>query len=50
MVLTIPMNMVVVRMTKKYQFSQMQLKDKRVKLMDEVLNGIKVFKLEWIYY
>ena len=42
MVLMIPANMVVANKMKKYQISQMRLKDKRVKLMDEVLNGIKV--------
>ena len=42
MVLMIPANMVVASKMKKYQISQMRLKDKRVKLMDEVLNGIKV--------
>ena len=42
MVLMIPANMLVASKMKKYQISQMRLKDKRVKLMDEVLNGIKV--------
>ena len=45
MVLMIPMNMVVASKMKKYQIAQMRFKDKRVKLMDEVLNGIKVLKL-----
>ena len=40
--MTIPMNMVVAKLMKKYQTRQMELKDQRVKLMDEVLNGIKV--------
>ena len=30
---------------KKYQISQMRDKDRRCKLMDEILNGIKVLKL-----
>ena len=47
MVLMIPMNMVVASKMKKYQILQMKLKDKRVKLMDEVLNGIKVRGLGW---
>jgi hypothetical protein len=42
MVLMVPLNMVVASKMKKYQIAQMRLKDKRVKLMDEVLNGIKV--------
>ena len=45
MVLMIPMNMLVASKMKKYQIAQMRFKDKRVKLMDEVLNGIKVLKL-----
>jgi hypothetical protein len=45
MVLMIPMNSLVASKMKKYQKSQMLNKDRRVKLMDEVLNGIKVLKL-----
>jgi ABC-type bacteriocin/lantibiotic exporter with double-glycine peptidase domain len=45
MVLMIPMNSFVASKMKKYQKAQMLNKDKRVKLMDEVLNGIKVLKL-----
>jgi hypothetical protein len=45
MVLMIPMNSFVANKMKKYQKAQMVNKDKRVKLMDEVLNGIKVLKL-----
>ena len=45
MVLMIPMNAVVASMMKKFQKAQMMNKDNRVKLMDEVLNGIKVLKL-----
>ena len=45
MILMIPANMLVAKKMRKYQISQMRLKDKRVKLMDEVLNGIKVLKL-----
>ena len=45
MVLMIPMNMLVASKMKKYQIAQMRFKDKRVKLMDEVLNGMKVLKL-----
>ena len=45
MVLLIPMNAFVAQKMKKYQFSQMTDKDKRTKLMDEILNGMKVLKL-----
>jgi ABC-type multidrug transport system fused ATPase/permease subunit len=45
MVLMIPMNSFVANKMKRYQKAQMVNKDKRVKLMDEVLNGIKVLKL-----
>lgn len=45
MVLMIPLNGVVAAKMKKYQISQMKDKDRRVKLMDEILNGIKVLKL-----
>jgi ABC-type bacteriocin/lantibiotic exporter with double-glycine peptidase domain len=45
MVLMIPINSFVATQMKKYQIAQMTNKDKRVKLMDEVLNGIKVLKL-----
>ena len=45
MVLMIPLNAFVANKMKIYQISQMKEKDRRVKLMDEVLNGIKVLKL-----
>ena len=45
MVLMIPMNGIVAAKMKKYQVSQMRDKDRRCKLMDEILNGIKVLKL-----
>ena len=45
MVLMIPLNGIVANKMKIYQISQMKEKDRRVKLMDEVLNGIKVLKL-----
>jgi ABC-type multidrug transport system fused ATPase/permease subunit len=45
MVLMIPLNGVVAVKMKKYQISQMKDKDRRCKLMDEILNGIKVLKL-----
>ena len=45
MALMIPLNTVVGKKLKKYQFDQMLNKDKRTKLMDEILNGMKVLKL-----
>ena len=45
MVLMIPLNSIVASKMKKYQISQMKDKDRRCKLMDEILNGIKVLKL-----
>ncbi len=42
MVLMIPINSVVGDKMKAYQKEQMANKDIRTKLMDEVLNGIKV--------
>lgn len=45
MVLMIPLNGFVAQKMKKYQVSQMKDKDRRSKLMDEILNGIKVLKL-----
>ena len=37
----IPLNGVVASKMKKYQISQMKDKDRRCKMMDEILNGIK---------
>lgn len=45
MVLLIPLNAVVAQKMKKYQYSQMRDKDRRTRLMDEILNGMKVLKL-----
>ncbi|XP_012937343.1 multidrug resistance-associated protein 1 isoform X1 [Aplysia californica] len=45
MILLIPINAVIAHLTRKYQIEQMVLKDARIKLMNEVLNGIKVLKL-----
>ena len=44
MVLLIPVNAVIARQNKKLQVKQMKYKDSRIKLMNEVLNGIKVCK------
>jgi len=45
MLLTIPVNTVVARMSRKYQLEQMKNKDKRTKLMNEIIGGVKVLKL-----
>ncbi|XP_056143847.1 multidrug resistance-associated protein 1 isoform X2 [Lampris incognitus] len=45
MILMVPVNAVIAMKTKAYQVAQMKNKDNRIKLMNEVLNGIKVLKL-----
>ncbi|XP_029015058.1 multidrug resistance-associated protein 1 [Betta splendens] len=45
MVLLVPVNAVIAMKTKTYQVAQMKSKDSRIKLMNEMLNGIKVLKL-----
>ncbi|NXR75548.1 MRP1 protein, partial [Pycnonotus jocosus] len=45
MVLLVPINAVMAMKTKSYQVAQMKSKDNRIKLMNEILNGIKVLKL-----
>ncbi|NXR46089.1 MRP1 protein, partial [Hippolais icterina] len=45
MVLLLPINAVMAMKTKTYQVAQMKSKDNRIKLMNEILNGIKVLKL-----
>ncbi|KAI4887709.1 hypothetical protein NFI96_025031, partial [Prochilodus magdalenae] len=45
MVLMVPVNAVIAMKTKTYQVAQMKSKDNRIKLMNEILNGIKVLKL-----
>ena len=42
MVLMIPLNSYLASWSKKLQFKQMSHKDSRIKLVNEVLNGIKV--------
>lgn len=42
MILLIPVNGVLANMTKKLQIKQMKNKDRRVKMMNEILSGIKV--------
>ncbi|XP_007561242.1 canalicular multispecific organic anion transporter 2 [Poecilia formosa] len=45
MIMLIPFNAVIAMKTRAYQVEQMQHKDARIKLMNEILNGIKVLKL-----
>ena len=45
MVLLIPINAYMSNMMKKYQISNMKNKDTRIKVMNEILDGIKVLKL-----
>uniref|UniRef100_A0A3B4BUZ0 ATP-binding cassette, sub-family C (CFTR/MRP), member 3 n=1 Tax=Pygocentrus nattereri TaxID=42514 RepID=A0A3B4BUZ0_PYGNA len=45
MILLIPLNAVIAMKTRTYQVEQMQYKDARIKLMNEILNGMKVLKL-----
>ncbi|XP_062859407.1 ATP-binding cassette sub-family C member 3 isoform X2 [Trichomycterus rosablanca] len=45
MILLIPLNAVIAMKTRAYQVEQMEYKDARIKLMNEILNGIKVLKL-----
>ncbi|KFV13611.1 Multidrug resistance-associated protein 1, partial [Pterocles gutturalis] len=45
MILLVPINAVMAMKTKTYQVAQMKSKDNRIKLMNEILNGIKVLKL-----
>lgn len=45
MIILIPVNAVIANKVKTLQIRQMKSKDERVKLINEVLNGIKVLKL-----
>ncbi|NXW34750.1 MRP3 protein, partial [Phaetusa simplex] len=45
MVLLIPFNSAIAMKTRAYQVEQMRYKDSRIKLMNEILGGIKVLKL-----
>ena len=45
MVLMLPVNGLIAKLTERLQSKQMKLKDERVKNMSEILNGIKVIKL-----
>ncbi|ELU09880.1 hypothetical protein CAPTEDRAFT_178694 [Capitella teleta] len=45
MILLIPVNAILAKKNKSLQVVQMKHKDNRIKLMNEILNGIKVLKL-----
>lgn len=45
MVIFVPMNILSSMVVRKWQIEQMKLKDERTKMVNEVLNGIKVVKL-----
>ncbi|CAK8684757.1 unnamed protein product [Clavelina lepadiformis] len=45
MILLFPINGIIASKAHKYQVEQMKLKDERIKIMNEVLNGIKVLKM-----
>uniref|UniRef100_A0A1I7U262 ABC transmembrane type-1 domain-containing protein n=1 Tax=Caenorhabditis tropicalis TaxID=1561998 RepID=A0A1I7U262_9PELO len=45
MVLLLPINFSITMIIRKWQISQMKYKDERIKMVNEVLNGIKVIKL-----
>ena len=45
MILALPLNGIIAGFTRKFQLEQMKNKDQRVKLMNEILGGVKVLKL-----
>jgi ATP-binding cassette subfamily C (CFTR/MRP) protein 1 len=45
MIFTLPANAIIATKSRKLQMAQMKKKDDRVKLMNEILTGIKVLKL-----
>ena len=45
LLLLLPLNAIVWSVMEKYQYNQMKKKDERVRLITEILNGIKVLKL-----
>ena len=47
MVVLIPINAAIATKQKRLQLKQMKLKDERIKMMNEVLNGIKVCVRGW---
>ncbi|CAN9499822.1 unnamed protein product [Ophioblennius macclurei] len=45
MVLMVPINAMIASKSRKYQIQNMKFKDDRLKIMNEMLNGIKILKL-----
>jgi ABC-type multidrug transport system fused ATPase/permease subunit len=45
MLMLLPINFLITLRIRKYQVKQMKVKDERTKMINEVLNGIKVIKL-----
>uniref|UniRef100_A0A8C7YTQ9 Uncharacterized protein n=1 Tax=Oryzias sinensis TaxID=183150 RepID=A0A8C7YTQ9_9TELE len=45
MVLMVPINGLLATQARKYQVQNMNFKDKRMKIMNELLNGVKILKL-----
>ena len=45
MVFMVPINSVIIRYLRRLQVSNMKNKDNRIKLMNEILNGMKILKL-----
>ncbi|XP_035982452.1 canalicular multispecific organic anion transporter 1 [Fundulus heteroclitus] len=45
MVLMVPINGLLANQARKFQIENMKFKDKRLKIMNEMLNGIKILKL-----
>uniref|UniRef100_A0A3P9LP00 ATP-binding cassette, sub-family C (CFTR/MRP), member 2 n=1 Tax=Oryzias latipes TaxID=8090 RepID=A0A3P9LP00_ORYLA len=45
MLLMVPINGLLATKAKKYQLENMKFKDKRLKIMNEILNGVKILKL-----
>ena len=41
----VPLNTIAGQLINKYQKKNIEIKDERVKMMNEILNGIKVLKL-----
>ena len=44
MILALPLNGIIAGFTRKFQLEQMKKKDERVKLMNEILGGVKVIE------
>lgn len=48
MIIIIPINTVIANKVKQLQIKQMKYKDERIKLMNEVLSGIKVSEFPYL--